>query len=110
LRPWLARKRRGQTVFPHLPLLAARTFRADLKRAGIPYRDGQGLFADFHSLRHTYISRLVRSGVSVKTAQVMARHSTPTLTIGRYAHADLGDKRAALAALPAVTVRASGAA
>ena len=64
-----------------------------------PYDDA-GRSADFHALRHTYITRLVSSGASVKVAQELARHSTPTLTIGRYAHARLHDLSAALDALP----------
>ncbi len=59
-----------------------------------------GRVADFHSLRHTYISGLVNSGVSVKVAQELARHSTSTLTIDRYTHARLVDLRSAL---PGVT-------
>ena len=38
--------------------------------------------------------------VWAKVAQELARHSTPTLTIGRYAHARLHDLTAALNALP----------
>ena len=33
------------------------------ERAGIPYRDEDGLFADFHANRHTFISNLSRAGV-----------------------------------------------
>jgi len=58
--------------------------------------------ADFHALRHTYISRLVRSGANVKVAQELARHSTPTLTLGRYAQVQLVDQTRALDALPAI--------
>lgn len=58
--------------------------------------------ADFHALRHTYISRLVQSGVNVKVAQELARHSTPMLTLGRYSHVQLVDQTQALDALPAV--------
>ena len=36
-----------------------------------------------HAARHTYVSRVVESGASVKTCQELARHSDPTLTIGR---------------------------
>ena len=50
--------------------------RRDLEAAGIPYRTAEGI-ADFHALRHTYASRLVRHGVSVKVAQDLARHSDP---------------------------------
>jgi hypothetical protein len=58
--------------------------------------------ADFHPLRHTYISRLVRSGANVEVVQQLARHSTPTLTLGPYAHVALVDQTRALDALPAV--------
>jgi hypothetical protein len=47
---------------------------------------------DFHALRHTYISRVVASGANIKVAQELARHSTPTLTLGRYAHVRLLDQ------------------
>ena len=56
--------------------------------------------ADFHSLRHLYISRIVRSGVTPKVAQELARHSTVTLTLGRYSHAGLYDLAAAVDSLP----------
>jgi len=58
--------------------------------------------ADFHALRHTYISRLVASGANIKVAQELARHSTPTLTLGRYAHVQLVDQTRALDALPSI--------
>ena len=35
----------------------------------------EGLFADFHSLRHWFIMGLARAGVSPKMAQTLARHS-----------------------------------
>ena len=77
--------------------------RHDLKAAGIPYRDSAGRVFDFHGLRHAYISAVVAGGASVKTAQELARHSTPTLTIGRYSHARLHDLVGALDALPKLT-------
>lgn len=46
------------------------------------------------------MTNLVASGVSVKFAQTLARHSTPTLTIGRYAHAAQSDLSTALEGLP----------
>ena len=58
--------------------------------------------ADFHALRHTYISRIVRSGATAKAAQALARHSTVTLTLGRYAHVGLYDLAAAVNDLPAI--------
>jgi len=59
-----------------------------------------GLVTDFHALRHTYISRVVRTGATAKAAQILARHSTVQLTIARYAHTDLYDLTAAVEALP----------
>jgi hypothetical protein len=66
--------------------------------------------ADFHATRHTYISGIVAGGkASVKTCQELARHSTPVLTIGRYAHTQLHDITGALDALPDVTTTATPA-
>ena len=66
----------------------------------LAYCDTEGRFIDFHALRHTYISRIVRSGATPKAAQSLARHSTVTLTLGRYAHVALHDLSAAVDALP----------
>ncbi len=82
----------------------AKMIRADLTAAGIPYRDETGRVADFHALRHTFISNLAAGGVRPKVAQALARHSTITLTMDRYSHQYAGDERAALAALPDLTV------
>jgi hypothetical protein len=43
-----------------------------------------------------------RAGTNIKVAQELARHSTPPLTLGRYAHVQLLDQTRALAALPAI--------
>jgi integrase len=66
----------------------------------LAYRDSAGRVADFHALRHTFITNLVAGGVHPKTAQVLARHCTITLTMDRYAHAYRGAEAAALAVLP----------
>jgi len=79
---------------------ATKMLRKDLEVAGITYRDGAGRVADFHSLRHTFISNLTRSGVSPKIAQSLARHSTIGLTMDTYTHIGLYDERAALDSLP----------
>ena len=72
----------------------------DLEAAGIPYVDDAGRFADFHALRHSFITHLGRAdGVHFKTAQELAGHSTPTLT-ARYTHGFKGDEVAAVNALP----------
>ena len=98
LGPWLAELPPGVPVF-RLSKRAAEMMRVDLAAAGIDYETAAGV-ADFHSLRAAYISNLVASGASVKTCQVLARHSTPSLTIGVYAKATVHDLAGAVGALP----------
>lgn len=85
---------------------AAAMLRVDLTAAGIPYRiDGPNgpLYADFHALRHTYLSIGGRAGIDLRTLQELAGHSTPKLT-ARYSHRDLADQAAALEKMPALEV------
>ena len=100
---WLKEKPSGEPLWPgdwaeHR--YAGKILQVDLATAGIPYQDAQGLFADFHALRHTYITNLARSGVPLVTAQKLARHSTPVLTSLRYTHIDLHDQKQAVDRLP----------
>ncbi len=66
----------------------------------IPYRDEQGRVADFHALRHSFVTALARSGVHPSVAQSLARHSTITLTMDRYTHTVLESQQEALQGLP----------
>jgi hypothetical protein len=43
----------------------------------LTYQDEDGLFADFHSHRHTFISNLGKAGVPLSIAQKLARHCDP---------------------------------
>ena len=65
----------------------------------LSYRDAQGRYADFHALRHSYITAIGKTGASPKVHQELARHSTYAMT-GRYTHARLHDLAATVAALP----------
>ncbi len=102
LRATLDATPRGEHVWPGLPDEMAQVIAADLAAAGIAVRNEAGRVIDFHALRHTIITRLARSGVTPKVAQTLARHSTITLTMDRYAHVALTDTSKALAALPAL--------
>ena len=102
LSTYFAGKLPGATAF-RTPLHgcdAVRMLRADLKLADIAYRDDAGRVADFHALRHTFITALARGGVHPKIAQALARHSTITLTMDRYSHTVLGELSDGLEALP----------
>jgi hypothetical protein len=59
----------------------------DLEAAGV---DSAAWF-DFHCLRHTYITMLVKSGANVKVCQELARHSDPKLTMNLYTHLTVHD-------------------
>lgn len=86
-------------------LEAAQTPQERREREGsmfLTYRDDAGLVADFHALRHTFISNLANSGVHPKVAQTLARHSTITLTMDRYTHSKWEDMGEAIDRLPAL--------
>jgi integrase len=101
LRPFLAMLTPDRPVFG-LPEKTAEMLQVDLASAGIAYEADEG-FVDFHALRTTYVSHLMASGASVKTCQILARHSTPTLTIGISAKASLRDIKGAVESLPDLT-------
>ena len=63
------------------------------------YRDQEGQVVDFHALRHTFVTNLVNAGVTPKDAKELARHSTISLTMDRYAHVGIRDTAAAVAKL-----------
>jgi hypothetical protein len=80
----------------------AEMLRIDLAAAGIPYAvqgpDGPE-YADFHALRHTYLTLGGRAGIDLRTLQELAGHSSPTLT-ARYSHRRLYDLSSAVDRLP----------
>lgn len=109
LADWLAAKGPGEALWPGTWAAyrqAGGMLKADLARARkawiweatseterekrsqdpdfLQWENSRGEFADFHALRATYITRLVEAGASPKVAQVLARHSTITLTMDRY--------------------------
>src|SRR5262249_29948641 len=65
----------------------------------LSYRDSQGRYADFHALRHSFITMVGKAGVSPREHQDLARHSTYALT-SRYTHSRFHDLATAVRALP----------
>ncbi len=85
-------------VFATVPSI--RRFKADLTAAGIAYKDESGRQADFHSLRVTFGTILAKSGVNVRTAMEMMRHTDIRLTTRVYTDPTLLDTAAAAEGLP----------
>jgi len=75
-----------------------RSYRSAIARA----KKLAGLSEDvvFHSLRRTYISRLVLAGVDIRTVQELAGHTSISMTM-RCAHSAPEDKKRAVAGLGA---------
>jgi len=106
-------------LFPHVTQHTSKMLHGDLEAARDSWlkesqtaeecydRFGSGVLSvktsagcvDFHALRHTFITKLARSGVSPAVAKTLARHSTITLTMDHYTHLRVEDTRAALNAL-----------
>lgn len=103
LRQWVADtgKQPGDPVFA-VPTL--RTFKKDMKRAGVPYKDARGKTADFHSLRRSTGTMLAVANVPAKEAQSYMRHSDIRLTLQVYADAGvvgMGNAVDAMSKVPA---------
>ena len=78
---------------PHLMI------KEDLKRADIKYKTEEGT-AHFHAQRHNFATALDVAAKTAKTAQTLMRHSDPRLTLNIYTHGVAALERAAIEALP----------
>ena len=66
----------------------------------LKYVDSQGKYADFHGLRHTFVTNLACANVSPKMAQTLARHSDIKLTMSIYSHVAPVEQAQAIKSLP----------
>lgn len=82
---------------------AAMMMRGDLKAAGIAYKTEEG-YADFHALRHSFISIAANSGAKPKIVQDLARHGDIRITMNRYAHTQLKERSEAVAKFPLLSL------
>jgi len=64
------------------------------------YLDSSNRYADFHAMRHGFVSHLAAAGVHPKVAQELARHSSIELTMKRYTHVLSGQEADAVNKLP----------
>jgi integrase len=99
LRELLITKKTGQEfVFEHMPRIER--FKRDLKKAGIPYKDAQGRFADLHALRKTFCTNLHMGGASIRVAMQLMRHSDVRLTTQTYTDSSLLPTTPAVLSIP----------
>ncbi len=105
LRAWLAGRPAGERLWDGdwaSRRQGSTMIRVDLTAADVDYEDDTGRVADFHALRHTFISNLARAGVHPRNAQALARHSTIDLTMNVYTHVAIADLATDIRKLPAV--------
>ena len=81
--------------------------KADLADANIPYV-ADGLYFDFHALRHQTGTLLAAGGVHPKVAQSIMRHGDINLTMSRYTHTLTGQEAKAVEAMPDLSLPSSG--
>jgi integrase len=84
LKTFLAGKILNTRAFA-IPNQPSKMIKRDLEVAEIEYETDKGT-ADFHALRHSFITNLARSGVKPYEAMALARHSSITLTMNYYTH------------------------
>lgn len=73
---------------------------ANIRRAQMAVCNNANIrYVSFHSLRHTYATRLIEAGVDVKTVSELLGHSTIELTLNTYVHSTDDTKRSAVNAL-----------
>lgn len=64
-------------------------FKLYLEHSGLCYRN-------FHSLRHTFATRCIEKGMDVKSLSEILGHSNVSVTLNRYVHSSMEQKRSQL--------------
>lgn len=96
----IVRMRATDLVFKPVPMM--KTFRRDLERAGIEYKDENGRQLDFHALRSTFATRLLRSGIHPAVARRYTRHASVKTLEKHYDMLGLDDAMRDIDKLPGI--------
>jgi hypothetical protein len=75
----------GTDRFTFYLIVAGTGFRANLTPADFDLDEAGPEYADFHALRHSYLTLCGRSGIDLRTLQELFGHSTLVLT-AHYSH------------------------
>ena len=71
---------------PTEPRTYTERYRSLLKCINVPYRS-------FHTLRHTFATQCVKSGVDIKSLSELLGHSSVKIALDRYVHSDMQLKK-----------------
>lgn len=98
--------RQSEFVFPGRRGACMDTRTMQLRLAGLTRRLGlKGVHT--HTLRHTYATRCLEKQVGVETLSVLLGHSSPDITLRRYAHTTPDEKRRSVSRLKPLGVAQS---
>ncbi len=101
LESWVKeRNLRGTDKLLDMPQKGKNRMGYDLAAACIQKTDEKGRSVDFHALRHTFGTLLVRAGVNVKVTQTAMRHADVRMTLNLYTHCDDSEVVNAVGRLP----------
>ncbi len=108
LRDWISAEGKGPAdrLFDLPPETVVRELKKDLKAAGIPYLDADGRRFDFHAFRHAHDTAHAVAGTEPTTRMGLMDHRDADLTLVTYTDQKRLNDRAALEALPALTLKA----
>jgi integrase len=95
LRAYLAGRDPARSVWRISYHWSAEMVRRDLAEAGVPVKV-KGAVADFHALRHTFVTRLADAGTPPAVLQQLARHADVRLTLQCYTHTEQSHLREAV--------------
>ena len=98
VRDKLAGLKPNDRVFHPVPNIL--TLQRDLEKVGIDYQDENGKYLDFHSLRTTFATRLLRNGVHPSKAIRLTRHKSVKTLERYYDKLGLNDAEDAMGQLP----------
>ena len=103
LHPYVLKLLKSRLLMPTAKVLPSvpdmKTVKKDLDRAGVKLTDEKKRRLDYHALRHTYATKLDRTGCSRATKKKLTRHANSDVTDG-YTHAELDEMLTALVRLP----------
>jgi integrase len=93
-------------IWPDRSIQTAVLIKHDLTAAHVAYCI-DGKYADFHALRHTYITHMGKNAAP-RVTQLLARHADIKLTLGVYTDSRENEMREAVAAMQMPTIKAPG--